>query len=272
MLIDKIKYKDSLSDLWHRVFGDSYDFIELIFKPEYDEAILSFAELDGDRVVSAFYLIKNTLKYENGFYDGYYLYAAATLPEYRKFGIMGKLISEAQNFCRETAVDFISLVPSEESLYGYYARFGFENGMYRWENKGNALQAASNNYGIIKDTERLIKIRNGYEGNIISFHPSSFGYAVDCLKYSGFTFKEIAEDCYLLCSDSDEFSEFLSSNVNLNENVEKLRGIVLQTTSPCKLEIYDTHNLKPYGMLYPINKKLIKQWKFTDIYMNIALD
>lgn len=272
MLIDKSKYKDSLSDLWHGVFGDSYDFIELIFKPEYDNAILCFAELDGDRAVSAFYLIKNTLKYENEFFDGYYLYAAATLPEHRKSGHMSRLIREAQDYCLDKKIDFISLVPSEESLYGYYARFGFESGMYRWENKGNASQAALNNYGIIEDTEKLLKIRNGYEGNIISFHPSSFGYAIDCLDYSGFTFKEISEDCYLLYSDGDEFSEFLSSKTNLNENAEKLRKIASETTSPCKLEFYDTHNLKPYGMLYPINRKLKRQWNFTDIYMNIALD
>jgi len=272
MMINKNEYKSSLSTLWHRVFGDSCDFIELIFNPEYSNSILCFAELDGDIAVSAFYLIKNTLKYENKFFDGYYLYAAATLPEYRKSGMMSKLIREAQAFCRENNADFVSLVPSEESLYGYYSRFGFEKAMYRCVNEAFASQASSGDYEIIDDTEKILSIRNGYEGNIISFHPSSFGYAFDCLTYSGLRFKRISQDAYLLCSDKDDFSEFVSSEINFNQNEDKLVGEVLKVTSPFELKGFDTHKFKPYGMLYPINQQLKKEWNFTDIYMNIALD
>ena len=28
----------------------------------------------------------------------------------------------------------------------------------------------------------------------------------------------------------------------------------------------------PFGMIFPINKELIRDWNYTDIYMNIALD
>lgn len=272
MLIDKNKYKTSLSDLWHRVFSDSYDFIELIFRPEYDNSILCFAELDGEKAISAFYLIKNTLKYENELFDGYYLYAAATLPEYRNSGTMSKLIRQAQEYCRERNVDFISLVPSEEGLYGYYSRFGFEAAMYRCENTRAVTGSSGCSFEVTEDKEAILKIRNGYEGNIISFHPSAFGYALDCLSYSGFVFGKIADDSYLLYSEDDEFSEFISSKEKLDENADKLPETVNKTTSPFELENYDEHSLKPYGMLYPINKLLKKQWRFTDIYMNIALD
>ena len=271
MLIDRRKYKSSLTDLWNRVFGDSCDFIELIFKPEYDGAVLCFAEIEEDKAVSAFYLIKNTLKYENELFDGYYLYAAATLPEYRKFGIMSKLIREAQGFCRENSIDFISLVPSEESLYGYYSRFGFEKAMYRCENETPVLQISSDNNEQITDADKILSIRNRYEGNIISFHSSSFGYAFECLSYSGFKFCRITNDSYLLCSDEDDFSEFISTEKKLSENVEKLK-MKKRLTSPFALKSYKVHKYKPYGMLFPVNEKLKKQWNFTDIYMNIALD
>lgn len=272
MLINKNEYKSSLIELWHRVFGDSYDFIELIFKEEYEDSILCFAELDGDRAVSAFYLIRNTLKFEKGLYDGYYLYAAATLPEYRKSGIMSRLIREAQGYCKEKNVDFISLVPSEESLYGYYSRFAFESAMYRCENIGFASNKTAGSFGRIENTDRILEIRNGFEGNTLSFHPTSFGYAYDCLKYSGFEFRSVSDDSYLLCSDDDDFSEFMSSQKNLANNIFKLSEAKEKITSPFALETYDTHIYKPYGMLYPINTRLIRQWNFTDIYMNIALD
>ncbi len=272
MLINKNEYKSSLTELWNCVFGDSYDFIELIFKAEYNDPILCFAELDGDRAVSAFYLIKNTLKFENELFDGYYLYAAATLPEYRKSGIMSRLIREAQGYCKERNVDFITLVPSEESLYGYYSRFAFESAMYRCENIEIVSDRSAGSFGILEDTDRILEIRNGFEGNTVSFHPTSFGYAYDCLKYSGFEFRSFSGDSYLLRSDDDDFSEFMSSQKNLANNILKLSEAKEKITSPFALETYNTHIYKPYGMLYPINPRLIRQWKFTDIYMNIALD
>ncbi len=272
MLINKSEYKRSLTELWHKVFGDSYDFIELIFKPQYDDGILCFAELDEGRAVSSFYLLKNTLKFKNKFFDGYYLYAAATLPEYRKSGIMSRLIREAQDYCGKNNVDFISLVPSEESLYAYYSRFGFEKAMYRCENKGCSLKISSYNTENITDADEILKIRNAFDRNIINFHPSTFGYAAECLIYGGFEFRRVSDDSYLLCSDRDGFSELMSSEKNLTENAEKLTGANSEITSPFALEAYDTHKFKPFGMLYPINPRLIREWNYTDIYMNIALD
>ena len=131
MLIDKQKYKDSLSLLWHRVFGDYYSYISILFKEDYDNSILCFGELDNENVISAFYLLKNTLNFNGKIYNGFYLYAAATLPEYRGKGTMSALIREAQDFCKAEGYDYISLLPAEESLYDYYGRFSFETAMYR---------------------------------------------------------------------------------------------------------------------------------------------
>ena len=269
MLINKNEYKISLTELWHEVFADSYDFIEHIFKPEYDGYILCFAELDGDKAVSAFYLIRNTLKFEGVFFEGFYLYAAATLPEYRKSGIMAKLIREAQLFCRENNFDFISLVPSDEGLYSYYSRFGFEAAMYRCENSAPIQKLNINPCFGFDDTAEILEIRNAYEGNIISFHPATFAYACDCLKYSDFEFRRISEMGYLLCSDEDDFAEILLPK---KENADELPALKENITSPYALEQYSACELKPFGMLYPINPRLIKRWKYTDIYMNIALD
>ena len=271
MLIDKNTYKKSLADLWHTVFGDDYGFIDLIFKKEYEKSVLCFAEIVDGKAVSAFYLIENTLKFEGESYRGYYLYAAATLPENRKEGLMSKLINEALEYCKNNKVDFVSLVPSEESLYSYYSRFGFCKAMYRYINIGKA-EAVTFFESESLDSDKILGIRNKYEGNIISYSSEAFGYALDCLKFSGFDFKKVSDDSYLLSSADDEFSEFLSTEKSLEYNLSKIKDGVKSFTSPFRLNNFSENKCVPYGMLFPINSYLEREWKYTDIYMNIALD
>ena len=273
MLIDKNKYRKSLSDLWNRVFGDDYSFIDLIFNKAYAKSILCFAEIDNDKIVSAFYLIKNELSFDGEIYNGYYLYAAATLPEYRGKGIMSSLIRQSQEYCRKNAIDFISLVPSQESLYSYYSSLEFRKSMYRYVNFGNEASEASYKAEILSSSEQILDLRRRYKGNIINFADDSFGYAFDCMKHSGFEFKKIAEDILLIDSDDyDSFSEIISSdNKAVNEAAEKI-SFKGGLTSPFELKKFKNNEIMPYGMIYPINAKLVRDWNITDIYMNIALD
>lgn len=273
MLINKTEHMNSLSRLWNTVFGDDYSFIELIFKKEYDNGILCFAAFDNKEAVSAFYLIKNTLKFNRKQYEGYYLYAAATLPEYRGKGFMSELIEEAKKYCADKGADFITLVPSQESLYGYYSRFGFEKAMYRCESSFSLKTARSDKKEVINNGDEILRIRNCYEGGIISFHPSTIGYALDCFRNADMRFLRISDDSYLLYSDEeDSVSELVSSEKKLSENVSALPGGVNSITSPFELDCFKNNVIRPYGMIYPVNRELERAWKITDIYMNMALD
>lgn len=66
--------------------------------------------------------------YENGNTkcNGAYLYALATDRRYRGHGIMGDMIEYAKQMADEQKKDFLYLMPAEDSLYGYYEKFGFE--------------------------------------------------------------------------------------------------------------------------------------------------
>ena len=244
MLSDKDKYKESLVDLWSEVFGDDRSYIELIFNEEYKDSIICFAELEGDRAVSAFYLLENTLNFDNKLYHGYYLYAAATLVSYRKKGLMSALIKEAQAYCKETGIDFISLVPSEESLYSYYARYGFQKSMYRRSSNISTSDSVK-----IKPCD-YYKARSLLRGSYINLTESTFSYAADCFIHVGADFYKNSEGLFVYLPDEDEIIEFL----------------------PDDLESEVQSESTPFGMLYPINKNLFRNWKYTDIYMNIALD
>ena len=276
MLIDKIKYKKSLSDLWHKVFADSYDYIELIFKAEYEEDILCFAELDGERAVSAFYLIKNTLRFDGELYNGYYLYAAATLPEYRKSGLMSALINEAQIFCEKNGVDFITLVPSEESLYSYYSRFGFQNAMYRYEGVFNAVQDNKKEPDVGKISQAE-SVRQSFDGNMLFTAGHAFSYCKDCLEAADVVFLKLSKESGALLSEEEKLVlEFISSDDELIKSTDVLKDNLScgswVINSPFRCAFCQDSKKVRYGMLYPVSDALKRDWSYTDIYMNIALD
>lgn len=246
MLIDKFAYKSDLTELWHIVFKDSYDYIDLIFKEDYRNSVLCFADLDEKKVVSALYLIKNHLHFDGKDYNGYYLYAAATLPEYRKKGIMSCLIKEAQLYCESKGLDYISLVPSNEMLYSYYSVFGFKEAMYCFESF--SLDGAEKTE--ISFSEYYSK-RSKLSCNYFNLNESTFSYAADCFAFSGLKFYRTDNDCLCICSQQGEdLIEVISHGKPTEKNMQK-----------CK-----------FGMLFPINDELKRDWKYTDIYMNIALD
>jgi predicted acetyltransferase len=54
-----------------------------------------------------------------------YIYAACTAPEHRGKGYMSALLNGADDIARRQGKEFLCLVPSEQSLFEYYARFGY---------------------------------------------------------------------------------------------------------------------------------------------------
>lgn len=113
-----------LKALWKTVFGDSDDVLDAFFENTVKtENIYAFRK-DG-KIVSAFYLIDASLIENNKTFSGKYLYAAATLPEYRKQGIMSEMIKYAADILRIKGTDILFLYPADEKLYSYYEKLGF---------------------------------------------------------------------------------------------------------------------------------------------------
>ncbi|MBO5934938.1 MAG: GNAT family N-acetyltransferase [Clostridia bacterium] len=113
-----------LKALWKTVFGDSDAVLDAFFENTVkSENIYAFRK-DG-KIVSAFYLIDSTLIENNKTFSAKYLYAAATLPEYRKQGIMSEMIKYAADILKIKGTDILFLYPADEKLYEYYGNLGF---------------------------------------------------------------------------------------------------------------------------------------------------
>ena len=114
----------SLKALWQEVFGDSDDVVNFFFDYAAD-LNNAYVYKDGDRCVSAFYLIDAPILEGNASKKAKYLYAAATLPEYRKQGIMSEMIKYAIYRLKFSGYDYLYLYPADEKLYSYYQNLGF---------------------------------------------------------------------------------------------------------------------------------------------------
>ncbi len=112
--------------LWQEAFGDTEEAIRMFLHSRYIPENTIVAEENG-AVVSMLFLLDGKFKVDNILYNSYYLYAAATAKAYRGRGIMAELLGYAQNLAESRKIDFICLKPAEESLYGFYEKFGYKS-------------------------------------------------------------------------------------------------------------------------------------------------
>ena len=171
---------------------------------------------------------------------------------------MASLIDEAKEYCRDSSIDFISLVPADEGLSNYYKKFGFASAMYRttlYEKKNLLSEDITEISGEEYFREREARLQNS-----ITFIGESVGYAVSCLEYSGLNFYRGTNGrLFITEADSCLVDELINGNTAVRYVVsDEING------KECDVE--------KYGMLYPIHPALKRDWTFTDLYMNIALD
>lgn len=110
--------------LWEESFGDSEKDIFFFLNTHYKPHNTIVCELD-DEIVSVLFLLDGEMHIDGVDYPSYYLYAACTSLKYRGKGYMGDLLRFAQSISAERNRFFIALKPAEESLYNYYAKFGY---------------------------------------------------------------------------------------------------------------------------------------------------
>ena len=256
------KYVPELIELWKKVFGDEEEYIRLFFEKAYYDSEF-FGKICDGKIVSGFYLLKCSIRYEGKVYDGRYLYAAATLPEYRSVGIMSELIKEAMAYCKDKGLDFISLVPADDGLYDYYGRFGFYETMYKYRLDINKETATMRSFREISDMSEVYKIRSSFKGNMLLYNETASDYALSCLRFYGSRAFSLSEKAYyieseeLFCSDED-FSYITHSLIN------NLCSESAVYSNCCLNNAVKVRN----GMIYCFDDKL----KIKDVYMNIALD
>lgn len=111
--------------MWKECFEDTDEFLDLHFSQKYKpENTLIFFE--DDKLVASLQMFPYTITFYGEKIPFYYLAGLCTLPEYRGRGYMAKLIDESHKVMCDREIPLSILVPAEQSLFGYYERFGYE--------------------------------------------------------------------------------------------------------------------------------------------------
>ncbi|MBQ0135645.1 MAG: GNAT family N-acetyltransferase [Oscillospiraceae bacterium] len=137
---------EHLTALWRMAFADTDEYIQSFFDTMYKDGHAIVSREEGIAVACAYLLPCQTVI--NGrLYSTYYLYAATTHPSHRNKGHMAAIMRKVEEVAIERGIDFIVLVPAEDYLFNYYAKFGYQTAFYkkilhftREELKGKALE------------------------------------------------------------------------------------------------------------------------------------
>lgn len=82
---------------------------------------------ENNRIIASLQMIPCTMRYEGHDYPAHYIYAASTLPQRQGRGLMADLLKQAAERGRQKGHVFSVLITQEDSLLGYYDRFGYED-------------------------------------------------------------------------------------------------------------------------------------------------
>ncbi len=120
----ELSQREEIALLWKDCFGEHREaidyFLANVFSPEH-----CLVQVVKERVVAMVHMLPADIISEAGTVQAHYIYAAATDSAFRSQGLMGQLLNEAFSY-GESRGDVCSfLLPSEPSLYDYYARYGY---------------------------------------------------------------------------------------------------------------------------------------------------
>lgn len=123
---------EQLKSLWKTVFGDTDEYISLFFQKRFVPSQCVVA-LIGDKVAGMLFLLPFQLMTGDQRYDGRYIYAVATHPDFRRRGISEAMLEFAHKKAAGEGAALSALVPADKPLFDYYGKRGFVTEFYKKE-------------------------------------------------------------------------------------------------------------------------------------------
>jgi hypothetical protein len=112
--------REDIIDIWQQCFGDERDYIEMYMDNRFETENMLVIHEDGRPVSMASFLPVNIM-IDGEYVSAKYVYAVATLPDYRKKGYASKILKYASKKYNEPLI----LQPENDKLVEYYERLGF---------------------------------------------------------------------------------------------------------------------------------------------------
>jgi len=122
----KKKYIPALKTMWQLCFPeDSSEFINFYFEKicKDNETLLYLID---DKPVASLQIIPHNLQIDGNIVRAAYLSGVMTHPDFRRRGLMNKLLNTSFEMIYARGFDYVFLLPQEKWLIEFYKKFGFE--------------------------------------------------------------------------------------------------------------------------------------------------
>lgn len=257
MRINVKSHESELKELFLEVFSENSSFVELIFSDVLFDSDC-FAIKENNKIVSFLYAIKKDVKIGNEIKNCVYIYGVGTHKDYRKKGYMRMLLDEAYEYYEEKNIEFLYLVPANESLFKMYEKLGYKTNFYLEKktvelNSSSDIKISDGDY--YKDYKEFSK---SFE-NIILMSQADIETT---LKYT--TYSKINKSGFLW--ESDRNTAYIRECFLYDEN--DLDCFLKYLAKDFETAIITQKGKTPYGMLKPY-----RDFSFnSDCYTNMNFD
>jgi ribosomal protein S18 acetylase RimI-like enzyme len=274
--------RQSIFSIWKTCFGDNDAYIDFfldkLFAPE-----RCLIYTSGGEAAAMLHLLPMIYNGGDKPADAQYIYAAATMPEYRRRGIMGELIDFAAARGADNGCVFTVLMPANEGLYDYYQKCGFSTAFYvkraqmgrgELEKLAAGAPAVNSKQPVIGD---IFRLRTAYFKPAVLWGFEMFEYIAAEWRFSGgeifawaggFSFLKRTSDALFIkeaCMCDGELPAFAAALLKLYDGQKFI--FQLQERSP----LFIGDGFMRYGMIRHSNNEQT-QALCPGTYFNMVLD
>lgn len=226
-----------LWSLWQEAFGDGGDFLKNFERTAFSIQRCRVAYDESGKPVAMLFWFR--CQYRN--LPVAYLYAVATAKDKRGQGICRQLMANTHTHLKALGFQGALLVPSNESLFPFYAHMGYVTCGYIREFRCNA---AKDNTAVIKEIDpiRYAALRRRYlpENGVLQEAESMAFLATQATLYQG-------ED-FILAARKDKNSLYAIEMLGNTENAPSVLSAL-----KCHEGCFRTHgNDVPFAMYHPL--------------------
>ena len=281
-----------LVELWKQCFDDTDEAVAYFFAHRFQPENCAVCIVEH-RVVSAIHLLSAALQLQGRRVPVYYIYAAATLPQYRGRGYMAELIRDIDMGISPGERAFSVLLPASESLYGYYQKLGYHPffrirlvELSRKELLDNYLRDVGVPQEVSYRIDELSALRElcfGQREGTVQWNGDALQYAIDSNRlYGGETV--CVKDGYAICrSDGKstlEVTEFVSigpkaSKELLGAVVKRFHAENYRLRLAADSEVLQNEGkVVPFGMIRQECEKELPEVDYINMtrYLGLTLD
>lgn len=260
-----------LKKIWQACFDDPQEYIDTHYA-NHKYCARTIVLCENDKIVSMFDMIDIQIRSCGQVHKCFYIYAAATLPEYQGKGYMHRLIDHACDMAKDEGMAAAVLIPQSKSLVEFYQKQGFNNHI-SYDIIEFQRKSAASIISPLSESE-FIEVKNKYENSLADcvLHSSNLSSLIykQTKTLTGLPVKiqTFGNESYAICY-KEKRRLFIQEISSADEYLEGDISALCDYFDVKKAKVIRMGEKYLYGLARQLNSQIIK---WDKLYMNTMLD